>query len=418
MNVNTNREVRSEQREHRFTYTAVDDMGSRLRGVAVADSEDQLADRLRREGQYLVRSLRVVDGPSLHEIRILEWVNRRDVVVFTRQLATIMGTGVGLVEGLADIESQLTKPVMKRVVGAVRRDIEAGEPLSAALARHPNVFGNLYVNIVTAGEATGKIDQALEDLVAQLEWQADLGSRIREVATYPVIVIVMLGVLATVLVGFTIPRFVSVYEQLNAQIALPLPTRVVMSTSLFLRAYWPVIVSAAIALAVSLRVYGQTPHGAVRLSRLSTAIPIVGELRRKIALSRFAHYFATLHGAGLEVAPSLSLVGRLIGNAYLAERFDQALKRVLAGESLSKALRAAGAFPPIVIQMIALGERTGRMSKSLEDVRRYYDREVDHTIKQALTLFGPVLLVFLAGTFVIMALAFYLPLFQMLQAIK
>jgi len=286
------------------------------------------------------------------------------------------------------------------------------------LAKHPKVFGDLYVNIVTAGEATGKIDQALEDLVAQLEWQTELRSRIREVATYPIIVIVMLSALTVVLVGFTIPRFVTVYEQLNAQIELPLPTRIVMSSSLFLRTYWSVIVSGAIALIVSLRVYGQTPDGAVRLSRLSTRIPIVGELRRKIALSRFSHYFATLHGAGLEMAPSLSLVGKLIGNAYLAERFERALQRVLAGESLSKALRAVGEFPPIVIQMIALGETTGRMSKSLEDVRRYFDREVDHTIRRALTLFGPLMLVLLAGTFVIMALAFYLPLFQMLQGIQ
>jgi type IV pilus assembly protein PilC len=144
----------------------------------------------------------------------------------------------------------------------------------------------------------------------------------------------------------------------------------------------------------------------------------VGELRRKIALSRFARYFAALHSAGLEVAPSLSLVGKLTGSAYLAERFDRALQRVLAGESLSAALRAGGEFPPIVIQMIALGEKTGRMSKSLDDVRRYYDKEVDQTIRRALALFGPITLVLLAGAFVIMALAFYLPLFQMLQAIR
>jgi type II secretory pathway component PulF len=401
-----------------YSYSAVDDAGVPLRGVASADTEDQLADRLRSQGQYLVRSRVEERGASLGEVRILEWVNRRDVVVFTQQLATIMATGVGLVEGLADIESQLTKPAMKRVLRAVRRDIESGEPLSAALRRHPRVFGDFYVNVVMAGEATGKIDQALDDLVAQLEWQTELGNRIREVATYPVIVIAMLAILGGVLVGFTIPRFIQVYQQLNAQIELPLPTRMVMSVSVFLRTWWIVIVSSIGAGVVALRSYGRTPEGAVRLSRLVSRIPIVGELRRKIALSRFAHYFATLHGAGLEMAPSLSLVGRLIGSAYLAERFELALQRVLAGESLSKALKSVGEFPPIVIQMIALGEKTGRMTKSLEDVRRYFDRDVDYTIKRALTLFGPLMLVLLAGTFVVMALAFYLPLFQMLQGIQ
>jgi type IV pilus assembly protein PilC len=402
-----------------FSYVCVDDNGIELRGVAAAETEDQLADRLRRQGQYLVRSTMTPEGRvSLAEIQLFERITRRDIVVFTQQLATVMATGVSLIEGLQDIESQLAKQKMKRVVAAVRRDIESGEPLSAALARHPLVFGDLYINIVKAGEATGKIDQALEDLVAQLEWQAELNGRIREVATYPTLVIFMLGVLSIVLVGFTIPRFLQVYERLNAQIELPLPTRIVMAASTFMRTYWPVMVTSVMAVAVSLRIWGQTESGAVRLSRATLNIPIVGELRRKIALSRFARYFASLHSAGLEMAPSLSLVGRLIGNAYLSQRFDLAVQRVMAGESLSRALKTVGEFPPIVIQMLALGERTGRMAKSLEDVRRYFDREVDQTIKRSLTLFGPIMLVLLAGTFVLMALAFYLPLFQLLRGIR
>jgi type IV pilus assembly protein PilC len=402
-----------------FSYVCVDDNGIELRGVAAAETEDQLADRLRRQGQYLVRSALASEGrASLAEIQLFERVTRRDVIVFTQQLATVMATGVSLIEGLQDIESQLAKQKLKRVVAQIRRDIESGEPLSTALSRHPSVFGELYINIVKAGEATGKIDQALDDLVAQLEWQAELNGRIREVATYPMLVIFMLGVLSIVLVGYTIPRFLQVYERLNAQIELPLPTRVVMAVSTFMRGYWPVIVSGLVTIGVSLRLWGQTESGAVRISRALLHVPIVGELRRKIALSRFARYFASLHGAGLEMAPSLSLVGRLIGNAYLSQRFEMAVQRVMAGESLSRALKAVGEFPPIVIQMLALGERTGRMTKSLEDVRRYFDREVDQTITRSLTLFGPIMLVLLAGAFVLMALAFYLPLFQLLRGIR
>jgi type II secretory pathway component PulF len=402
-----------------FSYVCVDDDGLELRGVAAAETEDQLADRLRRQGQYLVHSTPASESrASLAEIQLFERITQRDVIVFTQQLATVMATGVSLINGLQDIESQLTKQKLKRVIAALRRDIESGDPLSTALARHPAVFGDLYINIVKAGEATGKIDQALDDLVAQLEWQADLNGRIREVAAYPTLVIFMLGVLAIVLVGFTIPRFLQVYERLNAQIALPLPTRMVMMVSTFLRTYWTVIVSSLIAVTVSLRLWGQTASGAVRLSRASLRLPLVGELRRKIALSRFARYFASLHSAGLEMAPSLSLVGRLIGNAYLSQRFDLAVQRVMAGESLSRALKAVGEFPPLVIQMLALGESTGRMATSLDNVRRYFDREVDQTIKRSLTLFGPIMLVLLAGTFVLMALAFYLPLFQLLRGIR
>lgn len=304
------------------------------------------------------------------------------------------------------------------MVAALRRDIESGESLSTALSKHPKVFNDLYVNIIKAGEATGNIERALEDLVVQLEWQAELNGRIREIATYPLLVIFMLGVLGTVLVAFTIPRFLSVYERLNVDIELPLPTRLVMTGSTIIRTYWPIIVSALVTLFVSLRLYGQTPAGAVRLSRIAGRIPVVGELIRKIALSRFAHYFATLNQSGLEVAPSLALIEKLIGNAYLSQQFQRAVQRVMAGESLSRALRAVSEFPPVVIQMIALGERTGRMSKALEDVRKYFDGEVDRTIKRSLTLFGPILLVVLAGTFVLMALAFYLPLFQLLRGIR
>jgi type IV pilus assembly protein PilC len=401
-----------------FSYVCVDDNGAELQGVAAAETEDHLAEQLRRQGQYLVRSRPASARPGLTEIRVLERINKRDVIFFTQQLATVMATGVPLVDGLDDIEAQLRKQAMRRVVGALRRDIEAGESLSAAMGRHPKVFSDIYVNIVRAGEATGQIERALEDLVAQLEWQVDLSSRIREVATYPILVVVMLGVLSAVLVGFTIPRFVAVYERLNAQIELPLPTRIVMGVSTAARTYWLGFVAGAVAAAVALRAYHRTAHGAIVISRVLIRIPVVGELIRKIALSRFSHYFATLHDSGLEVAPSLSLITRLIGNAYLARQFDRAVQRVLAGESLSGALRAVGEFPPIVIQMIALGERTGRMSKSLGDVRKYFDGEVDRTIKRSLTYFGPLMLVVLAGTFVIMALAFYLPLFQMLRAIQ
>jgi type IV pilus assembly protein PilC len=401
-----------------FSYVGVDDNGIEVRGIAAADSEDQLAESLRRQGQYVTRVATAEARTDLTNIRILERINRRDVIVFTSQLATVVATGVGLVEGLADIEYQIRKAPMKRVVATVRRDIEAGEPLSAALGRHPKVFTDLYVNIVKAGEATGNIERALEDLVKQLEWQAELAGRIREVSTYPILVMVMLGVLSTVLVGFTIPRFLAVYERLNAQIELPLPTRIVMNVSSLVRGYWPSLLTAMLSLLVALKVYGQTEEGAVRLSRLAGRIPIVGELMRKIALSRFAHYFATLHESGLEVAPSLALIQQLIGNAYLSQQFQRGVQRVMAGESLSGALRTVGEFPPIVIQMIALGERSGRMSKALEDVRRYFDAEVDRTIKRSLTLFGPIMLVVLAGTFVMMALAFYLPLFQLLRGIR
>lgn len=401
-----------------FSYTAVDDLGRRVQGTAAADNEDALELSLRAQGQHLVRASLAAAATDLSQIRILERVNRRDLIFFTSQLATVVATGLTLVEGLQEIENQSRKQALKRVTAAIRRDVESGMSLSAALARHPKVFGDLYLNIVKAGEATGKLDRTLEDLVLQLEWQDGLNSRLREVATYPAVVIVMLIALSIVLVGFTIPRFMQIYERLGAQIQLPLPTRVVMGVSYVVRTYWAVLVTALVAAFVGFRVYVQTPAGSVRYHRWLLRVPIIGELVRKIALSRFAHYFGTLHEAGLEVAPSLALVERLIGNAYLSQQFHRAVDRVMAGDSLSRALHRVGEFPPVVIQMISIGERTGRMNKAVGDVRHYFDQDIDRTIKRSLTLFGPILLIVLAGTFVVMALAFYLPLFQLLRGLR
>ena len=402
-----------------FRYTAVDDFGKRLMGTASADNEDALAEVLRRDGRYLVSASDAkVGGVDLSQVRVLERVSRRDVIFFTSQLSTITATGGSLVEGLADLEAQVTKRPMKRVIVALRRDLEGGMSLSAALSRHPKVFNELYVNIVRAGEATGKLDTTLDDLARQLEAQEELMGRIREMATYPIIVVVMMCGLGIVLVGFTIPRFLQVYERLGTQIALPLPTRAVMAFSGVVRSYWSLILSALITSFVGLRMYVQTPAGGLQFDRFVLRLPLLGELVRKIVLSRFAHYFGTLHEAGLEVAPSLLLMERLIGNRYLSNQFHRAIDRVMAGDSLSRALLRVGEFPPLVIQMIALGERTGQMTKALGDVCRYFDREVDRTLKRSMTLFGPIMLIVLASVFVIMALAFYLPMFQMLQGIK
>jgi type IV pilus assembly protein PilC len=400
-----------------FSYTAVNDFGQRVSGTAAAETEDQLAELLRSRGEHLVNARAKTAATPFSEIRILESVNRRDVIFFTSQLATVFSTGVNLIDGLKDMEQQVEKRVVKVVVTGVRQGIESGLSLSDSLARYPKVFNDLYVSVVRAGEATGRAERALEDLVAQLEWQEDLTNRIREALTYPVIVLVLLGIVSAVLVSFTIPQIMKVYANLNLNIPLPLPTRIIMAVTGFIRTNWLAFVAGGIALVIAFRMQWETEDGRARIQGWLLGVPVVGELLRKIAFSRFAHYFATMHGAGLEVAPSMALIERLFGNEYLARRFHRAVERVMAGDSLSHALSMVGEFPAVVIQMIGLGERTGRMERSLEDVRKYYDKEVERSVRRALTLFGPISLILLASVFVTMAIAFYLPLFRMLRVI-
>jgi len=400
-----------------FEYVAVGPDGQRRQGTAVAANEDALADELRRKQEYLVEAGPAGLRADLAAVRVLDRVTRRDVIFFTSQLAAITGAGVNLVEGLVDIEAQAVKAPLKAIIADVRRGVERGLSLSSALDRHPKAFGDLYVSIVRAGEATGRVDKALDDLVQQLEWQEATRTRVREAAAYPILIVGLLTVLLTVLIGFTIPRFARVYQSVNANLRLPLPTRAVQAAGTFVASNGLVILASLAVVYVLYRLRVQAPGGPEWRDRWLLKLPVVGDVSRKLALSRFAHFFGSLHESGVEVAPSLAIIERVIGNAYIARRFRAAVSRVLAGDPLSRALGAVGEFSPLVIQMVALGEKTGQMSKSLQQVRQYYDREVDRAVARALTVFGPAALLILAGVFVLIAVAFYLPMFNLARAV-
>jgi len=400
-----------------FTYVAVGPDGQRRRGTATAASEDALAAQLRRREEYLVEAGEAGARGGFAAARVLDRVTRRDVIFFTSQLAAVIGAGVNLVDGLRDIEAQAVKAPLRTIVADVRRAVERGLSLSSAFERHPAAFGDLYVNIVRAGEATGRVDQALDDLVQQLEWQEATRTRVRDAAAYPLLILGLLTVLLTVLIGFTIPRFARVYESVNANLQLPLATRAVQAAGTFIAANGLVILAALVVLYVLYRLRVQAPGGAEWRDRWLLKLPVVGDVSRKLALSRFAHFFGSLHQAGVEVAPSLAVIERVIGNAHIAQRFRAAVSRVLAGDPLSRALGAVGEFSPLVIQMVALGEKTGDMSKSLQQVRQYYDREVDRSVTRAIGVFGPAALLALAGVFVLIAVAFYLPIFNLARAV-
>jgi type II secretory pathway component PulF len=270
---------------------------------------------------------------------------------------------------------------------------------------------------VRAGEATGRVDKALDALVQQLEWQEATRTRVRDAAAYPLLIVGLLTVLLTVLIGFTIPRFARVYASVNANLQLPFATRAVQAVGTFIASNGFVILAGLAVLYVLYRLRVQAPGGPEWRDRWLLRLPVVGDVARKLALSRFAHFFGSLHESGVEVAPSLAVVERVIGNAYISQRFRAAVSRVLAGEPLSRALGAVGEFSPLVIQMVALGEKTGDMSKSLQQVRQYYDREADRAVSRAIGVFGPAALLALAGVFVLIAVAFYLPIFNLARAV-
>lgn len=398
-----------------YYYRARDNYGKIVKGLMSAESEEQLAYALRARGYYLVRAY--PNHTRISEIRF-ERIGRKDLIVFTSQLAAIFANGVPLAQGLESLEEQVKKAKFKRVIAELRRDVQAGSSMSDSLARHPKVFPEIYVEMVRAGEATGRVDKALEDIVAFLEWQEEIANQLKGALTYPMIVLVLLGVLATILVTFTVPRFAQVYKQLSDQFQMPLPTRMLIGFSDLTRANWPFIFALVAGAWLGYRGYVRTERGRLRADMLKLRIPIIGEVIKKVELARFAAYLATLYDAGIGMVQSLEIVERVLSNSYLAAVVRSVRGQIMSGSSLSGAFRGYAILPPLVVQMIAIGETAGAMSKSLRDVAKFYDREVRAGVRTLFTYLGPILVFMLAGIFLIMALAFYLPLFEMLQAVQ
>jgi type II secretory pathway component PulF len=399
----------------RFSYVAKNDTGATIKGVESAATRDNLADQLANRGLYLVRA----DSRSLSGIHI-ERTTRRDLVIFTSQLLPIIATGVPLLTGLEDLEESVEKQKLKNVVRGLRAGIERGNSLSDSMARYPTIFSDVYVNTVRAGEESGKLEQSLAELRDFLEWQLDMRQRIRNILAYPLMVVVALIGLNAVIVSFAIPRFQQVYAQLeaNQDFEMPLPTRIVMAYSSLFTDYLPALLLGILGVALVFLLWVSTPAGRISWDRTKLRIPVFGELLRKVAFSRFAHHFGTMYASGVSVTRCLEVVKGAVGNEYIAKVVEYVTRRVRSGQPLAMAMRETREFPSVVVQMVGTAERTGRMEEALAGVIRFFDREVDATVRRVTTYMGPILLAVLAAVLVLMGTAFYLPLFRLITVIQ
>ena len=349
----------------------------------------------------------------------IERITQRDLVLFTSQLIPVVATGVPLLAGLQDLAESAEKQKLRNIVGNLRQSLERGESLSDGMARFPSVFNDMYVNTVRAGEASGKLDDALEELLRVLEWQMELRQRIRSILAYPVMVLVGLIALNVTLVTFAFPRLQGVYRSLQTgEFELPLPTRIVMAYSSLFTDYWSLSALVVIGSLMLFLFWIATPAGRLAWDRIKLRIPLFGQLQRKVAFSRFAHHFGTMHAAGVDVTRCLELVRRAMGNEYLARVIDYVNRRVASGQRLATSMRETGEFPNVVVQMVGVAERTGQMEQALGNVIRFFDREVDTSVRRTTTYMGPILLACLAGMLVLMGSAFYLPMFRLITMVQ
>jgi type IV pilus assembly protein PilC len=393
----------------RYDYNAVDDYGRKARGTMSSPDEKSLRDQLAAMGMHLVSNRQVAEsgGSALFKKKI----KRADLIDFTYHLKTLIGAGVSLVIALSDVAEQSTSPEFREVLRDIRRNVQSGATLSGAFALHPDVFPEVFVSIMRAGEVMGNMDGALTDLHRFLTWQEELGKTIRQATYYPMTVVGMVSGLIILLFTFVFPRFLSIFK--GAVIDLPLPTRVVIAISEFFRDYGLYTLAAIVLGAVALRMYGRTEAGRLRVDGWKLKIPLVGEVIRAIEMSQFSHFTASLFRAGVEMTQTLAIVEKVMGNRVLSGVVRQAREELIAGGGLSAALRKSGEFPPMVLRMVSAGESSGNLDDTLENVSAYYDREVPAIVKKTFAILEPAMTILLALVVLGAALSFFLALYKM-----
>ncbi|MCX7021133.1 MAG: type II secretion system F family protein, partial [bacterium] len=337
-------------------------------------------------------------------------VKRRDLVVFTRQFSTMLGAGLPLVQTLATLAEQSPEGLAEIAVD-LRRQVEAGQSLSAALERFPKTFGRLYVALVHAGEVSGNLEVILDRLAGYLERADSLRRRVSGALTYPAVVLSMVILLGMGFLVFIIPLFEGIYNNFGAQ--LPLPTQVVVALSTFFRDYWWILALVIAASIFFVRFYGDTAEGRLRLDRWKLGAPIFGKLFIRVAVARFTRTLGTLVRSGVPIMDGLAITAATVGNRVLERAVLETRRAVGEGRTFAEPLAETDVFPPMVVAMVAVGERTGRLEEMLNRVAEFYDDEVEVAVANLSALLEPVLMIILGIVVGGLVVSMYLPIFQM-----
>ncbi len=398
-----------------YAYEALTSTGSVTRGAMTAASEDELAERLRDEGSYLIRAepQRPERQRSTH---VDGRVERRELLALTEYLGASVQAGIPLLGTLEDVAGRLKSRRLRRIVEEVRVSVsERGVTLSEALAEHPKTFSQLYIGTVAAGEASGHLDYALNQLSDHLNWQQEISSQLRQATTYPVIVLVAVAILLAVLVGFVFPKLFPIFATLDVQ--LPLPTRIIIAGARFLEVWWPFLVGAVAGLVLLLVLVRRTERGRYVTDLMMLRVPIFGALAHQISMARFVTYTALFYRTGVELLHGLTLVERMMENRVVARAVHRAREAVASGDSMANAFAGTGLFPLIVVRSIALGETTGSLDEALGRAKAYYDREVPAAVRRMLTALQPAMVVLLGAVIMVVALSIFLPVITIYKSV-
>ncbi len=342
-------------------------------------------------------------------------VKMKEIVHFTRQFATMVNSGLPLVQCLEILAQQTENKFLAGSIKEVQADVESGATLADALRNHPKVFSDLYVNMVAAGEAGGILDTVLLRLSVFLEKNEALARKVKGAMIYPAVILAVAVIAVTVLLVFVIPTFEQMFASVD--LTLPAPTRLVIWLSDMLTAYWWLILGLIAAAIWSIRMYYKTSAGRLALDRLLLRVPIIGDLLRKTAVARFTRTLGTLLSSGVSILDGLEITARTAGNRVIHDAVMRSRSSIAGGETIAEPLRQSGVFPPMVTQMINVGEQTGTIDEMLDKIADFYDDEVDTAVEALLAAMEPLLIVFLGVVVGGMIVSMYLPIFDMINVV-
>jgi type IV pilus assembly protein PilC len=401
-----------------FAYRVRTKEGRVVEGKMEADGEGAVASRLRSQGMVPIQISKESKVNMKTELHLLpQKVKLKDLAVFSRQFATMINSGLSLLRTLNILAEQTENPLLAKTIGSLRDDVERGSSLSASMSKHPKVFNNLYVAMVRAGETGGQLDVVLNRVADNFEADYKLRQKVKSAMTYPVVVAGIAVLLLTVMLIFIVPTFAGMFTSLGGE--LPLPTKILMAMSSQAKLVIPLLVVAAVV--------GRIFYKKLRLSnvefklrtdRLKLKIPIFGLLFQKVAVSRFTRTLGLLLRAGVPVLQALDIVSDSTGNEVLARAARDVKESVRSGESMSSPLAKNDVFPPMVVQMIAVGEDTGALDAMLDKISDFYDQEVEATTEALTSLIEPLMIAVLGGIVGAMVIALYMPMFKIFELIK
>jgi type IV pilus assembly protein PilC len=385
--------------------------GAATSGERTADSKDAVIAMLRRE-QILVTSVKE-KGKEIALPKFGGGIKPKDVAIFTRQFSVMIDAGLPLVQCLEILGTQQDNPNFQRVLLQVRQDVEGGSSLADAMKKHPKVFDDLFTNMIAAGEAGGILDTILKRLAQYIEKSVKLKSQVKSALVYPAAVISIAVLVVGVILWKVIPTFASLFAGLGAQ--LPLPTRIVIGLSNWLvRLMLPMTIGAVVG-AFFLKRYYETYNGRRVIDRLMLRLPVIGMILRKIAVARFCRTLSTLISSGVPILDGLEITARTSGNAIVEDAIMETRKSVEGGQSLAAPLKQTDVFPPMVVQMISVGEQTGALDTMLSKIADFYEDEVDTAVANLMTLMEPILILFLGVVVGGIVISMYLPIFSLIS---